>query len=429
MAYLNLTSKFNDHLSNVNLMDYAFSISSIHRFLEEAVDEPTGWLYAPLNMTNEETDGILALAREIVENADVLVVIGIGGSYLGARAVKEALSPYFKKHSNGIDVEFVGQNLSGTYIKQLIESLQNRNFYINVISKSGSTLETSIAFRVLRHYTRERYGENCKERIIVTTDSEKGLLKEIADIQGYRQLDIPSNIGGRYSLLTPVGLLPISVAGIDINQLLNGSYQAMIDLNEADLEKNAAYRYAVLRYELYSHGYQVELLASFEPSLVFIHEWWKQLFGESEGKEKKGLFPASVTYPTDLHSLGQFVQEGNPLLFETFLHFKCFEEDYSVPFTELDDDYLNFLSNRTFNDINAISEEGTVLAHAEGGVPIIQIELEKLDAFHVGYLIYFFMKACAISAYLIDVNPFNQPGVEVYKTKITDLLNEETITN
>ncbi len=411
----------------MDFMNFGHSISLIHHHLEEVEDELTGWLKQPLNITAEEVDEIHNLSDEIKENADVLLVIGIGGSYLGAKAVQEALAPNFTKKENGIEVLFVGHNLSGSYMKRLVESLHNRDFYVNVISKSGTTLETSIAFRVLRHYSIERYGQNAKNRIIVTTDSEKGLLKEIALAQGYRMLDIPSNIGGRYSLLTPVGLLPISVAGINITEILRGACQAVIDLNEEDLEKNEAYRYAVLRYELYSRGYQVELLASFEPCLSYIHEWWKQLFGESEGKEKKGLFPASVNYSTDLHSLGQYVQEGNPLLFETFLSFKHLSEDCHLPFNELDDDQLNYLSHRSFNDINHISEQGTVLAHFEGGVPIIQIELERLDAFHIGYLLYFFMKACAISAYLQDVNPFDQPGVEAYKTKIRDLLNEKTI--
>lgn len=408
-------------------MNYTGSISSIHQYLEEVEDKLTGWLHLPMNMTCDEVNEILKMSDEIKQNADVLVVIGIGGSYLGAKAVQEALSPYFTKNENGIEVLFVGHNLSGSYMKQLIESLHHRNFYINVISKSGTTLETSIAFRVLRHYTQERYGQTAKHRIIVTTDSEKGLLNEIAITQGYRRLDIPSNIGGRYSVLTPVGLLPIAVAGINITELLQGACQAVIDLNESNIEKNEAYRYAVLRNELNLYGYQVELLASFEPCLSYIHEWWKQLFGESEGKEKKGLFPASVNYSTDLHSLGQYVQEGNPLLFESFLSFKYFSEDCSVPFHEIDDDHLNYLCHRTFNNINTISEQGTVLAHFEGGVPIIQIEVERLDAFHIGYLLYFFMKACAISAYLQDMNPFDQPGVEAYKSKIRDLLNEETI--
>ena len=424
MTQLLLTTIIDEQLLNVELSKYIHSVSAIHEHLEKAEDEPTGWLNGPLNFEQSTLHAILTMADEMKENADVLVVVGVGGSYLGAKAVQEALSPYFHGLEQGIEVIYVGYNLSGAYMKQLLESLEQKNFYVNVISKSGSTMESSLAFRVLRKYTYERYGEESKNRIIVTTDPEKGLLKEIADTQGYRQLEIPSNVGGRYSILTSVGLLPIAVAGIDITQLLEGAKKAALDLKDESLEKNESYRYAMIRHALYMQGYRIELLASFEPALAYIHEWWKQLYGESEGKEKKGLFPASVSYTTDLHSLGQYVQEGSPLLFETFLHFKHIPEDYEVPFFSLNDDHLNLLSNRSFNEINDVSKQGTVLAHAEGGVPIIQIEVERLDAYHIGYLLYFFMKACAMSAYLLDVYPFDQPGVEAYKQKITTLLFE-----
>ena len=427
MSHLQLNTHFDEHLLEFDVMDYRESILTIHQYLEEAVEEPTGWVDGPLSLETEQLARLYDMSCEIKQNADVLVVVGVGGSYLGAKAIQEALSPYFQKHENGIDVIFVGYNLSGTYMKQLIDALETREFYLNVISKSGSTMESSIAFRVLRQYTQVRYENASQNRIIVTTDPEKGLLKNIALTQGYRQLEIPSNIGGRFSTLTPVGLLPTAVAGVDIFELIEGAKQAAIDFKEEELEKNAAYRYAMYRHHMYTSGFQVELLASFEPSLAYIHEWWKQLFGESEGKSKKGLFPAAVSYSTDLHSLGQFVQEGNPVLFETFLHFKEVPEDYFVPFTDLDDDALNYLSDRTFNEINRLSEKGTILAHSEGGVPIIQIELERLDAFHLGYLLYFFMKSCAVSAYLMDVYPFDQPGVEAYKKKITELLLAESI--
>lgn len=427
MAQLLLTTIINERFLNLDVSHYASSVSVIHQHLEEADNEPIGWLNGPLLMDEEYLNSILTVSDEIKKRADVLVVIGIGGSYLGAKAVQEALSPYFKHHEKGIDVIYVGFNLSGAYMNQLIESLYDKEFYINVISKSGSTMESSLAFRVLRQYAEERYKEEAKNRIIVTTDPENSLLKVIAENNGYRKFDIPSNIGGRYSLLTSVGLLPIAVAGINICELLEGAKKAAIDLKDSSPEKNEAYRYAVIRHALYTKGYRIELLASFEPALTSIHEWWKQLFGESEGKNKKGLFPASVNYSTDLHSLGQFVQDGSPLLFETFLHFKEISDDYYIPYKTLNDDYLNFLSNRTFNEINSISKQGTVLAHAEGGVPIIQIEVDRLDAFHVGYVIYFFMKACAMSAYLLDVYPFDQPGVEAYKKKITQLLIEESI--
>ncbi|RHW39534.1 glucose-6-phosphate isomerase [Lysinibacillus yapensis] len=429
MSHLQITTNFDDSRLEADALKYRASIPSIHRFLEEKVGEPTGWLDAPVEMTTDQIDRILNISNEIKRNADVLVVIGVGGSYLGAKAIQEALSPYFKKHENGIEVLYVGYNLSGTYIKQLVESLENREFYLNVISKSGSTMESSIAFRVLRQYTQERYGLKAAQRIIATTDSEKGVLREIAHAQGYRQFDIPKNIGGRYSTLTSVGLLPVAVSGIDILQLLEGAKRAAIELKEMNAEKNTAYLYAIYRNVLHSRGYQVELLASFEPGLRFIHEWWKQLFGESEGKDKKGLFPATVNYSTDLHSLGQYVQDGNPILFETFLHFKDVAEDFSIPYSLLDDDRLNYLSKKSFNEINQIYKKGTILAHSEGGVPIIQIDLKRLDAFHIGYLMYFFMKACAMSAYLLGVDPFDQPGVEAYKKKMTELLVVETTAN
>ncbi|WP_404427707.1 glucose-6-phosphate isomerase [Ureibacillus chungkukjangi] len=427
MTQLLLTTIINERFLNLDVSQYTSSVSAIHHRLEQSENEPTGWLNGPIAMDSQNLYPILTMADEIKKNAEVLIVIGVGGSYLGAKAVQEALTPYFQKNEDGIEVIYVGYNLSGSYMKQIIDSLQGKEFYVNVISKSGSTMESSLAFRVLRKYTVERYGEEGKERIIVTTDPEKGLLKEIADTRGYRRLEIPSNIGGRYSILTAVGLLPIAVVGVNIVELMEGAKKAALDLKEESLEKNEAYRYAMIRHALYTQGFRIELLASFEPALSYIHEWWKQLFGESEGKSRKGLFPAAVSYSADLHSLGQFVQEGSPILFETFLHFKEVSKDYSIPYTIANDDGLNYLSNRTFNEINSISKQGTVLAHAEGGVPIIQIEVEKLDAFHVGYLIYFFMKACAMSAYLLEVYPFDQPGVEAYKKKITELLIEESV--
>jgi len=421
------TKILNEQFLQIDYSKYTSSVSAIHRHLEESKDEQTGWLNAPLEDNPELIKSIQSISDEIKKNADVLVVIGVGGSYLGAKAIQDALTPYFGNHPDGIEVIYAGQNMSGAYINQLLMSLQDKEVYINVISKSGSTMEPALAFRVLRQYMEDRYGEEAVNRIIVTTDPESGLLKEIADIHFYRQYSIPKNIGGRYSVLTPVGLLPIAVAGIDIKQLLDGAKEAATILKEENLEQNEAYRYAVIRHALYSLGYKVELLASFEPSLANFHDWWKQLFGESEGKEQKGLFPATVNYSTDLHAIGQFVQDGSPILFETLLHFYEITDDYNVPLDERNEDQLNYIANRSFNHINATSKQGTAIAHAEGGVPVIQLELEKLDAYHLGYLIYFFMKACAMSAYLLNVNPFNQPGVEAYKKKMLELLNTEKL--
>lgn len=416
------TTILNEEFLTIDYSKYTSSVTAIHRHLEEVSDELTGWVNAPLEENDKLISSILTMANEIKNNADVLVVIGVGGSYLGAKAIQDALTPYFGIHPNGIEVLYVGQNMSGAYIKRLLESLQDKEVYINVISKSGSTMEPALAFRVFRQYMEERYGEEAKQRIIVTTDPEEGILKGIADEHGYRQFTIPQNIGGRYSVLTAVGLLPIAVAGVDTIQLLAGAKHAAILLKDENLENNEAYRYAVIRYELYKQGYHVELLASFEPALANFHDWWKQLFGESEGKDKKGLFPATVNFSTDLHAIGQFIQDGNPILFETLLHFHEITDDYRVPFDGRNEDNLNYLSNRSFNDINATSKQGTAIAHAEGGVPVIQLELDRLDAYHLGYLIYFFMKACAMSASLLEVNPFDQPGVEAYKTKMLELL-------
>ncbi len=412
----------NESLLKINIMEYSNTVATIHNYLEDVDGEYNGWLNTPLQDNEELVNSIQGIAHEIKILADILVVIGIGGAFAGARAIQAALTPYFEAHQNGIQIVYVGHNMSGAYIQQLLKSLEGKEVYVNVISKSGSTMETVLAFRVLRKYMEERYGNEARKRIIVTTDEKKGLLKKIAENAGYRRYVIPENIGGRYSVLTSVGLLPVAVAGVDIVQLLEGAKKAAIVLKEEKLERNEAYRYAVIRNILYQKGYQIELLSSFEPGLVYLHEWWKQLFGESEGKDKKGLFPTAVSYSTDLHAIGQFVQEGSPILFETLLHFKEIAVDYFVPFDSRNEDQLNYLVNRSFNEINAISKQGTAIAHTEGGVPVIQLELERLDAYHLGYLLYFFMKACVMSAYLLQVNPFDQPGVEAYKNKMMELL-------
>ena len=421
------TNILNYDLTCIDWSSYTKIVEKIHQYIEVAEDVPTGWLHAPLENQDALFVHIEKTAHEIRSFADVLIVIGVGGSFLGARAVQDALTPYFCAHRDGIEVIYVGQNMSGAYIKQLLEKIENKRVYVNVVSKSGGTMEPALTFRVLRQYMEVKYGEKAAERIIVTTDAHKGLLKEMAENSGYRQFVIPSNIGGRYSVLTAAGLLPMAVAGVDIYSLMLGAKVAALELQESQLEHNEAYRYAVLRHALYEQGYKIELLASFEPALNKFHEWWKQLFGESEGKEKKGLYPSTVNFPTDLHAIGQFIQEGSTILFETLLHFHEIGDDLAVPYDARDEDGLNYLANRTFNEINAISKEGTALAHSEGNVPVIQLELPKLDAYHVGFLIYFFMKACTMSAYLLGVNPFDQPGVETYKLKMMELLQESKV--
>lgn len=420
------TTLLNCSLQIDHIDTYRHKIKEIHENLE-TINDLIGWITYPLQDHEELLSEIESTANEIRTVADVLVVVGIGGSFLGARAIQDALTPYFGAAKNGIQVIYVGQNMSGAYIKQLLTYLEDKEVYVNMISKSGGTMEPALAFRVLRQYMEKRYEKDAVSRIVVTTDAKKGLLKKMADKSVYRQFVIPSDIGGRYSVLTPVGLLPIAVAGVDIRSLMEGAKEAAVELQEPDLIHNHAYQYAVMRHMLYEQGYKIELLASFEPGLNKFHEWWMQLFGESEGKEKKGLFPTCVNFSTDLHSIGQFIQEGSPILFETLLHFHEIEGDLAVPFDARNEDNLNYLSNRTFNEINAISKQGTAIAHSEGGVPVIQLELPKLDAYHLGYLIYFFMKACAMSACLLEVNPFDQPGVEAYKKKMLELLDEEKV--
>lgn len=378
------------------------------------------------SLITEDLHDIQQLALSIQENIQVFLVIGVGGSFLGARAVIDALSPYFCKN-NSVEILYAGNNMSGSYLKELLCYLDSKEVYVNVISKSGSTMEPALAFRIVKEYMVKRYGCKSKERIIVTTDARKGILKQIADKEGYRQLIVPKDIGGRYSVFTPVGLLPIAVAGIDIEEFICGGKKAEVDFSSTNLEQSAAYQYALSRYELYKKGYSVEILASFEPRLNKLHEWWKQLFGESEGKEHKGLYPSTVNYSTDLHAIGQFIQEGSRIMFETLIHFEEIEDDIEIPLTLDNLDGLNYLGGRSMYHINTKSKDGVVLAHEEGGVPVLRIELPKLDAYHVGYLMMFFMKACVISANLLEVNPFDQPGVEAYKKKMLELLKKDVV--
>ena len=421
--------QFDDSFSciEVNWSVYEPIVLWIHYNLETKFKQSTGWVRNPLCENEQLLPKIGQMANEIKVNADVLVVIGVGGSYLGARAIQSALTPYIGVHKNGIEVIYVGHNLSGAYVSQILKSIANKRMYLLVISKSGTTLETAIAFRVFRQWMQQTYGETYNERIIITTDEKRNSLMSIAEKNYYRYLTIPTTIGGRYSIFTAAGLLPLAVAGVDIQLLLEGAGDASIRLNESSIFHNEAYRYAVIRNELLSKGYQVELLASFEPCLTDLHEWWKQLFGESEGKEFKGLFPSAASYSTDLHSIGQFIQEGSPILFETILHFNQIEDNCLIPINEEDDDGLNYLTKRSFNEINKLTKDGVIAAHKEANIPVLQLQLERLDAYHIGYLFYFFMKACAISACLLNVNPFNQPGVENYKTKTAELLRKDTL--
>lgn len=381
-----------------------------------------GWLDWPSKMDETELARIEETARQIREKANVLVVIGIGGSYLGTKAVNELLGSSFGFGET--EIIYAGQNISGRYLQDLLTYIKGKNVALNVISKSGTTTEPAVAFRTLRTWMYETYGEEAKERIFATTDKTGGALRKNVDANGYVSFEIPGDVGGRYSVLTAVGLLPLAVAGVDIRALLKGAEQAENELQTTDLNSNAAYTYAAYRQILNSRGYSVEVLASFEPAMSAFHEWWKQLFGESEGKQGKGVFPASVVYSTDLHSMGQYMQNGRRMLYETMIRFTEDQESFEIPFDENDEDGLNYLTDKTLHEVNMQALEATALAHVEGGVPVITLDVEKIDAHHVGYLLYFFMKSCAMSAYLSGVNPFDQPGVELYKQNMFQLLGK-----
>ncbi len=387
-----------------------------------------GWLNLPSKYYNsDEYNLIKKIAENIKKNSQVLLVIGIGGSYLGARAVIEALHRSFglDNDENHTEIIFVGNNLNSEYINDVIDYIQDKDFSINVISKSGTTTEPAIAFRIFREILENKYGiDEAKKRIVVTTDKEKGALKKLAKNEGYETLVIPDDVGGRYSVLTPVGLLPIAVSGLDIDELMNGAITAEDKYSDSSLEYNECYKYAVIRNLLYESGKSIEILESYEPRLHYFQEWWKQLFGESEGKDGKGIFPASTTFTTDLHSLGQYIQEGQRILFETVINIKKCENEITINPDEDNLDELNYLANKKLSFVNEKAMEGTIKAHTEGGVPNILINIEKLDEETMGELIYFFEKACAMSAELLEVNPFNQPGVEAYKKNMFELLGK-----
>ena len=381
-----------------------------------------GWIEYPKNYDKEEFARIKKAAEKIRSNSEVLVVIGIGGSYLGAKAVIEALKPYFSTKKD-LEIVFAGNSLSSTYLNQLLTYLENKDFSVNVISKSGTTTEPAIAFRLCKELLIKKYHEKAAERIFATTDAKKGALRNLATQEGYETFVVPDDIGGRYSWFTAVGLLPIACAGIDIDALMKGSYDAMNDCVNNGYDSNDAMKYANMRNLLYKTK-QIEILVNFEPRLAYISEWWKQLYGESEGKDHKGLFPASLVYSTDLHSMGQYVQEGKGLMFETVLNVLNPEENLILRKEAEDLDQLNYLDQTKMDSVAKKAMQGTILAHVDGGVPNLVLEVEEMDAYHLGYLLYFFMFACGVSGYMLGVNPFNQPGVEAYKKNMFALLNK-----
>jgi glucose-6-phosphate isomerase len=389
-----------------------------------------GWLELPRLYDRDEFARIRKAAAYIRKNAGVLVVIGIGGSYLGARAAIEMLTHSFnaalgKRNRKHPLVVFAGNNISSTYLADLFDLLENHQVAVNVISKSGTTTEPAIAFRLFRTWMEKRYGrEGARQRIFVTTDRERGALKMLADREGYETFVIPDDIGGRYSVLTPVGLLPIAAAGIDIQAMMRGARHGMQAYRTADLEQNPCHAYAAWRNVLLRKGYQIEVMVNYEPGLHYFTEWWKQLYGESEGKDGRGIFPAGVDNTADLHSMGQYIQDGSRILFETVLLVEQARREVTIPTDPADMDGLNFLAGLDMQTVNHKACQGTVLAHLDGGVPNLQIAIPEMSAYYFGQLVYFFEKACAISGYLLAVNPFNQPGVEDYKTNMFALLGK-----
>lgn len=384
-----------------------------------------GWLDLP-EKAKEQLNHINNVAEEIKRKSQALVVIGIGGSFLGAKAGIDALAHTFHNlKDDTTKVFFAGHNLCGTYHSDLIEILKNMDFSINVISKSGTTIEPAIAFRVLKNLLEQKYGKKeAKKRVYVTTDTSKGILKSLAEQEGYSIFEIPEDVGGRYSVISPVGLLPMAVAGIDVEALVEGAGLAKQDLDQPDLAYNPCYQYAAVRTILHRQGKSVELLTAYEPALRSFTEWWKQLFGESEGKDQKGIFPASAIFSTDLHSLGQFIQDGPRILFVTVLKVNQPRKKVTIPMNEQDLDLLNYLGNKDMDFANSRVYDGTISAHTDGQVPNVVIQLPDLTATTLGYLFYFMEKACAISAYMLGVNPFDQPGVEAYKRKMSILLGK-----
>ena len=411
----------------IDFASYADKVAEINKMINEKTGKGNdflGWTTWPKDYDKAELDRIIKSAKFVRENFDVLVVCGIGGSYLGARAAIEAINGLFP--SDKLEIIYLGQTFSSTYIAQVLAYLKNKKFAINVISKSGTTTETSISFRLLKELLEAKVGkEEARKAIFATTDKEKGALKTLCDKEGYETFVLPGDIGGRYSVLTAVGTFPIACAGIDVKKLLKGAEKAMNELNNEDIHTNPCYQYAVTRDYMYRHKKQVEMFVTYEPSLTMIGEWLKQLFGESEGKQHRGLLPTSVTFSTDLHSLGQFIQDGTPLLFETTVFVKKPSLDVKVPADKENLDGLNYLKGKKLSFVNEKAFEGTLNAHAsEGKVPNVVIELDKLTSESLGYLFYFFMRACAMSAYLLKVNPFNQEGVEVYKKRMFHLLGK-----
>lgn len=416
-------------LTDTDLSSYQAEVTRIHHMIHEKTGKGNdflGWVDWPNTYDQEEFNRVKEAGKRIREQAEVLLVCGIGGSYLGARAAIEAIKGPYDKDS--LEIIYVGNTFSSTAITRILKYIEDKEVAINVISKSGSTTETALAFRIFKEFIEKKYGEaESIKRIYVTTDKERGLLRPLVNEKHYESFIIPDSIGGRFSVITPVGLLPMAAAGIDIDEVMRGLKQAQQDLSTDDLNTNSAYQYGVMRRVLEKTGKNVEMFVTYEPHLVYIAEWLKQLYGESEGKEGKGLLPASVNNSTDLHSMGQFIQEGTKCLFETVITVKNPIEDMNFPEASSNIDEMDYLVGKSLHWVNEQAFKGTLQAHVEEGeVPNILIELEDTSAYGFGYLVYYFFKVLALSAYMLDVNPFDQPGVEVYKRNMFKLLGKES---
>ncbi len=422
-----------EFISEAEIKGIAPYIEVAHKTLHEktgAGNDFLGWVDLPENYDKEEFERIKKAAEKIRSNSDVLIVIGIGGSYLGARAAIEMLSHSFyntlsKEKRNAPQIFYAGNSISSTYLQDLLEAIDGKDFSVNVISKSGTTTEPAIAFRIFKEILEKKYGKDgARERIFATTDKARGALKTLADAEGYETFVISDDVGGRFSVLTAVGLLPIAAAGIDIDAMMKGAADGMKEYAETDLSKNPCYQYAAMRNILSRKGKTVEMMINFEPALHYFGEWWKQLYGESEGKDNKGIFPAAADFSTDLHSMGQYIQEGQRILFETALYVDEPIKDFVIEADSENLDGLNFLAGKTLDYVNSMAALGTAIAHVDGGVPNLAVRIPKLDPYFFGKLVYFFEKACGISGYLLGVNPFDQPGVEAYKKNMFALLGK-----
>ncbi|MDN6295849.1 MAG: glucose-6-phosphate isomerase [Alkalibacterium gilvum] len=435
MSYITFDDSkvINQFINKEEVAHMQSQVSAANQLLREKIgpgNEFLGWVDLPEDYNKEEFDRIKKAAKKIKSNSDILIVIGIGGSYLGAKAALDFLNHSFYNELSSDKREtpqvfFAGNNISSTYLSDLIEVIGDKDFSVNVISKSGTTTEPALAFRVFKNLLKEKYGEEeAKSRIFATTDKEKGALKSLADTEGYETFVIPDNVGGRFSVLTAVGLLPIAVGGGNIKKLMEGANQARKDFANDDISKNSAYHYAALRNILYRKGKVTELLINYEPNLQYFSEWWKQLFGESEGKDQKGLYPSSANFSTDLHSLGQYIQDGRRNLFETVIKVDRPRKSLTIPKEKEDLDGLGYIEGKEIDFVNTKAFEGTVLAHTDGEVPNFVLTIPDTSEYTLGYLFYFFEIAVAISGYLNSVNPFDQPGVEAYKKNMFALLGK-----